>query len=384
MDDYGHLNRDLLLGRRVCATGRLYSMTHSQLAELVRDCGGVYARWPARGDNLIVIGDDGWPAEHNGSPGRVFDRALELRQQGHAVEFAAEADFLEQLGLTEPAGALRGRHTICDLARILDVSPSRIRRWMRVGLVEPIESVHRLAYFDFHQVAFARRLCELLEGGTTLAAIREGLEQARAWLPTTHLPLPHLARLEHDGRILLRLNDALLDVRGQRYFDFDSTTLLNSSMLVVPQPASNLEAAWHFDQGVNLEDAGQFDEAAAAYGRAAALEPRDPVLQFNWGNVLFELGRQGEATERFRAAVALDPDYAEAWNNLGNALAAEGELAQAADALRRAVQLVPGYGDAHYNLARVLDRQGKQAEAASHRRSSGERWQLRVVRPDAT
>ncbi len=359
------LNSDYVRGRKVCATGRLFSMTHVELAELVRACGGKYLRYPTRSGFILVVGDAFWPAEKDGSPSRVFERAKKLRAYGYPIEFVSEEHFLERLGLAEPAEVLHGRHTISDLARILDVSPARIRRWVQIGLIEPAESTHRLAYFDFHQVAFAKRLCELLDSGTSLAAIRAGVDQARSWLPDNNLAAAQLAKLERDGRLLFRINDTLLDGRGQRYFDFDETQV-KAGAVPLPAAAKTDEVARLFDEAIALEDASRLEAAARVYERALALEPWDPVLHFNLGNVWFGLGRLEPSAACFQQAVQRDPQYAEAWNNLGNVLAQLEHPADAVDALQRAVQLVPGYADAHYNLANVLRGLGRLGEAEYH------------------
>ena len=137
-----------------------------------------------------------------------------LLAEGYAIDFVPEVNFLDRIGLGSSAAAIRSRYTLRDLASVLNISPVRLRRWLRVGLIEPVEMCHRLAYFEFHQVSLVKRLCELIDNGVPLAAIRGGLEQLRRWLPEERLPLSQLARLEQDGRILFRLRDRLLD--GQR------------------------------------------------------------------------------------------------------------------------------------------------------------------------
>src|SRR5687768_2725124 len=188
----GNLNHDYLRQRKVCVTGRLFSMTHAELAELTQALGGTFLRYPTRSSFLLLIGDDGWPAENDGSPSQILDRAQKLRAYGYRIDFVTEEEFLEEVGLTEPAGAIRGQHTISDLARMLNVTSVRLRHWLRIGLIQPVQSTNRLAYFDFHQVAFAKRLCELLDGGASLGAIRDGIERVRSWFPEEKLCLDQL------------------------------------------------------------------------------------------------------------------------------------------------------------------------------------------------
>src|SRR6187397_2627940 len=92
------LNR-LLLNRKVCVTGRLMALTHEELAQLVAACGGRFIRFPRRGGMILVVGENGWPSEMDGSPSRIFERARRLRALGFPIEFRTEDEFLQQLGL---------------------------------------------------------------------------------------------------------------------------------------------------------------------------------------------------------------------------------------------------------------------------------------------
>src|SRR5262245_35252890 len=98
------LNVDYLQGRSVCATGRLVSMTHAELADLVEACGGSYVRTPRRGSLILVVGDRGCLSEQDGTPGQVFERARRLKAFGYRIEFTPEDEFLQRLGLDQSAG----------------------------------------------------------------------------------------------------------------------------------------------------------------------------------------------------------------------------------------------------------------------------------------
>jgi tetratricopeptide (TPR) repeat protein len=360
----GIVNTELIQGRRVCVTGRLVSMTHADLADLIKACGGKFLHHPRRCGFLLVVGDDGWPSDHAGAPTAVFYRSRQLQARGYPIEFITEEDFLERLGLTEPAGAIRGHHTIGDLSRILNIAPTKIRRWMRVGLIQPVESNYRLAAFDFHQVANAKRLCELLESGASLSAIRKGLDQMRRWLRHKNLPLSQLVQLEQ-GTVVLRVNGDLMESSGQRLLDFEEQSR-HAVTLAAPRPDQAPSADAFFDLALELEDAGRLNESAEVYRQALQMEPTDPVLHFNMGNVLFRLGCFVEAVASFEAALRYDPQYAEAWNNLGNTHAELHNWDQAIHSFQRALQFIPNYADAHYNLADIYKRLGKTRESSDH------------------
>jgi len=361
--DLENTNRQALRGKRVCVTGRLAAMTHAEFADLVSAFGGTFLKNPVKGSFLLVIGADGWPAQRDGSPSTILRRARKLANYGYPVTFLNEEEFFDSIHLAASANSLRARHTISDLTRILGVSAANVRRWARMGLIQPVESVHRFSYFSYSEVASAKQLCELLAGGASLARIRRGLDQMRSWLPAQRGVLDQVSLLEQDGRLLMRLNGDLIEPNGQKRFDFDDSPKTPTTILQIPArplpAADNVDEL--FDRGLAFEDQGKFAEAADAYREAIRLAPDDASLHFNLGNVLYALRALPESLDSFRLSLRCDPNYAEAWNNLAITLSATGDLPGAVSALRRAVELVPDYEDARHNLSRLLSQSSPSA-----------------------
>ncbi|HVX15359.1 MAG TPA: tetratricopeptide repeat protein [Pirellulales bacterium] len=355
-----------LRGKRVAVTGRLVSMTHAEFAELVAARGGEFLPLPNRGTALLVIGQDGWPLEPNGRQTVGLARARRLRALGYAIELLSEDEFYGRLNLVEPQNAIHRRCTINQLSRVLNLPGRRLRSWLRAGLIEPVEVIHRLAYFDFRQASSAKNLCELTAAGVKPQHVRESLEQLRNWLPGIDAPLAQLSLLESDGRLLVRLDDdQIADSGGQLHFDFVMGSPGEAEVVVL---GGKTAEAW-FEEGLELEDRERPAEAVAAYREAIRLAPDDPVLHFNLGNALLACHETDEAAEQFRRAVSCDPCYVEAWNNLGNVLDEGGDFDGAIDAYERALRFVPSYADAHYNLAETLIKVGRDRDAARHLRA---------------
>ncbi len=343
-------HRQCLRDKRVCVTGRFVSMTHTEIRQVVEACGGQCIHRLPRGSAILVVGGDGWPTMHDGSPSAAFRRARSLRALGYPIEFLDENEFLKLVGLLQHDRQLHGQLTMAEVSAALGIPAPRLRRWLRLGILQPARTIHRFPFFDFHKVSDARKLCDLLSKGAKLSEIRDGMEQVQACLPDRELPFSQLDSLQHDGRLLVRMGRNLVELNGQLRFDFHSDDPCET--ILIPQTADDAEAL--FDEALALEDAGCLDRAADVYRQAIQRDPDDPVLRFNLGNVLFGLGQIDQSAASYRAALDRDPSYAEAWNNLGNVLARQQHWEDAANAFRCALQLVPGYSDARDNLNRIL------------------------------
>ena len=74
-------------------------------------------------------------------------------------------------------------------------------------------------------------------------------------------------------------------------------------------PRDPLAALWH---GIGLHAAGQYTEAAAAFGDATSLAPADPAPLIHLSRTLLKLDRPEDARRSARQAAALAPSLAEA------------------------------------------------------------------------
>ncbi len=114
------------------------------------------------------------------------------------------------------------------------------------------------------------------------------------------------------------------------------------------------DAADHSNLGALLRALGKSAEAASAYRRAIALDPKFAAAHYNLGNLLCDAGGIGDAEAAYRAALAARPDYPEALNALGTVLQRRGKLADAAEAFRAAAQRAPRWVEPQTNLGVAL------------------------------
>ncbi len=213
-----------LEGKEVSFAGMLSSLSRKEAQDLVTQSGGVVVSMPTENTSYLVIGQQSIPLREDGRIPHKLREARTLQERSQPITIINEDEFLSMMGEAPEIG--HSLYTIGQLSRILDVPKSRIRTWVRHGLIEPVETVHRLAYFDFRQVSGARSLIELIHSGVSLSDLRQSLRQLETWMPGVDQPLSQLSILENNGQLLVRLSSGqLVETTGQLQFDFLSKPL---------------------------------------------------------------------------------------------------------------------------------------------------------------
>jgi tetratricopeptide (TPR) repeat protein len=275
------------------------------------------------------------------------------------------------------------------LADLLKVSVATIRRWHRRGLIVPVREVHRLPYFDFQEVATARRLAELVAGGASPAAIEKQLAELSRFVPEVERPLAQLSVIVEGQQLLLRQGEGLIEPGGQMRIDFESLEKTSAAddpskeddqqHATVPLAASHNLGGAHADladtpadmlqQASHWEDVGRLDLAIELYRAALAAGGPKPEVCFQLAELLYRVGDVTAARERYYMAIEMDEDYVEARANLGCILAETGQTDLAVAAFLGALRFHPDYPDVHYHLARALDELGRTEEATEYWRT---------------
>lgn len=113
--------------------------------------------------------------------------------------------------------------------------------------------------------------------------------------------------------------------------------------------------------GWGLEVIGRFDEAVAAYSRSIELERSAAGRASTYTYLAKSLQRSGDrqgAIEILKKSIHLDPDQPEMLYNLGNIYYTDGQFDLAAQAYKQAIERSGGNPQFHFNLARSLQAQG--------------------------
>lgn len=279
-------------------------------------------------------------------------------------------------------------YTPAMLAQLLGAPLAAIRRWHRRGALRETHLVGRLPYFDFQEVAVARRLMQLIQAGCSLRTIDRRLDELARLTPHLERPLADPAVVVEGRRLVLRRGDDLAEPGGQLLLDFDAVPDDDNRESVIalfaPEQdvsealrggvgsneslAGSLAAHWQ-QEALDWEDEGRLDRAAESYRTLLmAVGPRAEI-QFALADALYRAGDLTAARERYYAALEIDEEYIEARASLGCVLAELGELELAAATFEGALSYHAEFADVHFHLAQVLDRLDRGSDAAEHFRT---------------
>jgi tetratricopeptide (TPR) repeat protein len=129
-------------------------------------------------------------------------------------------------------------------------------------------------------------------------------------------------------------------------------------------------AAAHVNLAVALAGLGQTKDAAAAFRQAIAIDPKDSKSQYNLGLAEQSLGHLQAAEQAFLTSLDLDPAHAKAHAALGVIRLGMGRPAEAETACRAALALAPDDADAQANFAASLFDQGRFGEVTQPARKA--------------
>ncbi len=373
---------DILRDKRVVFLGKLGSMARRDAAKLARQHGAVVVERPDPSVHLAVIGEEELPVPEADGLDEWFDEPTRRAIDQGSLEVVGETQLWQRLGLVDSQQDVHRLYTPAMLAELLGVPVAIIRRWHRRGLIVPAREVRRLPYFDFAEVATARRLAELLAAGASPQQIEKKLAALARYLPQVNRPLAQLSVIIEGKQILLRQGDGLIEPGGQLRFDFSAPVIEPEEVgeefpadepSVVAMPGSaELPPSTPEEMclaAAELEEDGQLAAAAEMYRAAMAAGGPKPEICFQVAELLYRQGDPAAARERYYMAIELDEDYVEARANLGCVLAEMGQPDLAIAALEGALAYHHDYADVHYHLARILEESGHADRAEHHWRA---------------
>ena len=117
-----------------------------------------------------------------------------------------------------------------------------------------------------------------------------------------------------------------------------AVVLIASSVLVGCGPSQG-NAAFHYNQGVDLREQGRNNEAIQKFDEAIRLNPEYDDAYYNRGNAYYDLGQFERAIQDYDEAIRLNPQYGLAYANRTLAHTVLGMDAEAEQDFNRAVEL---------------------------------------------
>lgn len=262
-------------------------------------------------------------------------------------------------------------YTTREVAEVLGLPTSRIRRWARAGLLTPQRGPRGEYLFSFQDIVLLRTARGLLEADVPVRRVRAALEALREQLPVGR-PLSAVHVSAVGDHVLVHDGDAVWDPdSGQLHMEFPVADVARAAEPVVrraleERPAEpGLGADEWYDRALDLEAVAP-DQAVTAYRRALDIDADHADAHLNLGRLLHEQGQLADAEEHYRAAVQADPESGRAFYNLGVALQDQGLDAGAREAYEAALRLDPDLAAAHFNLSRLYEAAGHVTEALGH------------------
>lgn len=261
-------------------------------------------------------------------------------------------------------------------ARIVGVSPRRLRQCVGAGLLAPPRDPRGRLRFDFVDLVILRTMRGLMAKGVPVPQIARVLASLRRQIgdrALTELTIYADGRrvVAWDGRSRWQPDS------GQFLFNFEAVRVVRGANRVAalaprqrgkqddPPAPPNASAEEWCDLAMELEHESPI-EAQAAYRHALERDPTSVMAHINLGCLLHAAGQHTAAERHYRKALKYAPEHALAWYNLGVLLEDRERPDEALPAYERAIAADPALADAHYNAALLYERTGRKQDAVRH------------------
>jgi tetratricopeptide (TPR) repeat protein len=263
-------------------------------------------------------------------------------------------------------------YTTREVARLLEVTESRIRGYVRAGCLAPPRGFKGEYRFSFQDLIILRAARALSAARISMPRIRRVLLKLRDQLPSGR-SLSSVSISVRNKEIVVRNGSEVWSPEsGQALLDFEVAELARNvaplarrQVAQAERRAEQLGADDWYALGCDLEAADR-DQALEAYLRAIANDPRHADAHLNLGRILHEKGEVSAAEKHYRLVLAVRSDDPIAAFNLAVALEDLRRPVEAIKAYQRALEIDPANADAHYNIAMLYERLKRKSAALRH------------------
>jgi tetratricopeptide (TPR) repeat protein len=246
-------------------------------------------------------------------------------------------------------------------ARILALSPDRIRYWVRRRLLKRPAIVGKGYQFAFNDLLMMRMAKELLPSQRHLGPVRRCFERLGRLL-TPERPLTSLKLVELDGRIVVS--------DGGIRFEGDSGQLLFGFSPADGMPRDGDDAARSKIAALSgepdAEDQTDLARLVRIYNTMVEAEPANPELRMRLAQMLEQAGDLRGALRHYLHAATIMPGNGEAHMRLGMIHRQRDEPDRAVKSFIRALSCDPGLVECHRHLAELYEQLGRRRDALRH------------------
>ncbi|MAJ60237.1 MAG: hypothetical protein CBC48_09680 [bacterium TMED88] len=280
-----------------------------------------------------------------------------------------------KIGLIRVSSVAVSTYSLRDAARILKVSPARLRYWTRTELLSAAgvdaKALEGRA-LGFSDLVVARAVLALLKQGISLQQIRRGLDSVQSDTIESDSPLSALRPSQvGERRLLVRAGGAWVEPGGQGVLSFEGPEKPLGGVETLDaaknRGAHQSDSEDLFARGCALDgDPATYQEAIQCYREAVELDPEFADCHCNLGAAYYNRGERGPAREAFMRCLDLAPHHVEANFNLANLLEEEGDDHGALRHYKVALAAAPLYADLQINLALLYEKMGEDGWSRKH------------------
>jgi tetratricopeptide (TPR) repeat protein len=258
--------------------------------------------------------------------------------------------------------------TQSEIARLLDVSPGRLRTLDRSGIVTPSGKRRGKRAYTFADLIQLRTAQSLLSQRVRLRDVSRAMMALKKTLPRIARPLAELRIVSDGQQIVVRAHDGHFEpLSGQMLLDFDVQQLRDDVVRVLRPNAGRERSRTAYELYLRAseldEDPDTMGEAETLYRQAIEMDPWLTIAFTNLGNICFRRQNVAAAEELYRKALELDRGQPEAQYNLGYVMLERGKAADSVPLFLGAIAADPGFADAYFNLAMAYEQTGESDRA---------------------
>ena len=264
--------------------------------------------------------------------------------------------------------------TQSEIARLLTITPTRLRTLDKTGVVAPTGRRRGRRAYTFSDLIALRTAKALLDQHVRLRDVTRAVGVLKRTLPRVARPLAELRIVSDGQRVVVRTQDGSFEpLTGQMVLDFEVKSLRDDVVRVLRPSAGRERSRTAYELYLRAshldEDPSTMDEAESRYLQAIELDPWLAIAYTNLGNVRFRRGDADAAEVLYRRALEIDSRQPEAQYNLGYVMLERGHPELSIPLFHGALESDSNFADAYFNLAMAYEQVGDTGKARPYWKS---------------